>query len=559
MAHAVELLSPCGSYAALEAAVYAGADAVYIGGKLFNARMGAKNFENDDILRAVGFCHDNGVRLFVTLNTVIYDRAMGGALEYAAFLYHAGVDALIVTDLGLISAIRTALPDFELHASTQMMGNNLAAARFVNEMGLTRMVAARELSEKNLRTLCSASPVEIEAFVHGALCASQSGGCLMSSMIGGRSGNRGECAQPCRLPYNGAYPLSLRDNCLASHMRSLLACNVKSLKIEGRMKSPAYVYGVTAKYRELIDSERDATKGETASLASLFSRSGFTDGYFTGEKKSMTGVRTDENKESSRMANVGKKRNFHREPIVIRREKAENITLPGVKTKKARVMNTARFSDASQIPDAHGFDIVYLPLEKYTPRANGIILPPVIPDDEYESVRQKVQEAKKAGAVHILFCNIGQIELALGSGMEMHCDYRFNICNSLSAAFMERYGDVMLSPELTLPQIRDIRRDKAVIVYGRIPLMTLENKTGKKVLADRRGVRFPVVLEGGREVVYNSVPVYMADKKSALEGAGITNRHFIFSVESKAEIEKILEAYKKSLPAKAEITRIKAK
>lgn len=297
MAHAAELLAPCGSYAALEAAVYAGADAVYIGGKLFNARMGAKNFDNDSIERAVGFCHERGVRLYVALNTVIYDRVMREAVEYAVFLYNAGVDALIVSDIGLISAIRAAIPDFELHASTQMVGNNLAAARYVYEMGLTRMVAARELSEENIRTLCGLSPVEIEIFVHGALCASQSGGCLMSSMIGGRSGNRGECAQPCRLPYNGEYPLSLRDNCLASHMRSLFSCNVSSFKIEGRMKSPAYVYGVTAKYRELIDSQRDAAKGEVASLAALFSRSGFTDGYFTGRKEAMTGVRTDENKE----------------------------------------------------------------------------------------------------------------------------------------------------------------------------------------------------------------------------------------------------------------------
>ncbi len=561
MAKDVELLSPCGSFAALEAALKAGADAIYLGGKNFNARMGAKNFEREDIIRAVKLCHEKGVRLFVALNTVIYDRAMDKAMEYAYFLYNAGVDALIVCDMGLVFCLRRALPDFELHASTQMAGNNLAAARFLCNEGFSRMVAARELSYKNLRTVCTESPIETEVFVHGALCASQSGGCLLSSVIGGRSGNRGECAQPCRLPYNGEYPLSLKDNCLAAHVKELIECGANSFKIEGRMKSPAYVYGVTAAYREFIDEKRNANEKEISSLASLFSRDGFTDGYFTGEMKNMRGVRNDANKRTAREASVGRGRDFNRKPIVINREKAEKTERFSVcaAKRKVRKMNTARFQNASQIPDIDFFDIIYLPLDNFCEKANGVILPPVVPDDEYQGVKEKIEQAKKRGAKHLLFCNIGQIELALESGLDLHCDFRFNVTNSYSAAFMEKYGDVMLNPELTLPQIRDIKGDKAVIVYGRLPVMTLENTTGKKVLCDRRGARFPVFREGGREIVYNSVPVYMADKGKELDAAGITNRHFIFSVESKKEVQAIVCAYKKSLPSKSAFTRIKAK
>ncbi len=560
MVSGIELLSPCGSFAALEAAVKAGADAVYLGGKNFNARMGAKNFEDGDIVRAVRLCHEKGVRVFVTLNTAVFDRTADRVMEYACFLYNSGVDALIVSDLGLISCLRRTLPDFELHASTQMAGNNLAAARFLYGEGISRMVAARELNRKNLRTLCAHSPIETEVFIHGALCASQSGGCLMSSAIGGRSGNRGECAQPCRLPYNGGYPLSLKDNCLAAHITELMEFGVKSLKIEGRMKSPAYVYGVTAAYRGLIDGKRNATQKEISSLAALFSRDGFTDGYFTGEKKNMRGVRAESNKRTAKAAGVGGGRDLHREPIILNRETAvKKETFTPCAGRKARRMNTARFQSTAQIPDSDFFDIIYLPLDKFCEGANGVILPPVVPDDEYRDVKEKIEKAKEKGAEHILFCNIGQIELALGSGLELHCDYRFNITNSYSAVFMEKYGDVMLSPELTLPQIRDIRCDKAVIVYGRLPLMTLEDPTGKKVLCDRRGVRFPVLTEGGREIVYNSVPVYMADKGGALDAAGITNRHFIFSTESKKEVQSVIYAYKKSQPPKSAFTRIKTK
>lgn len=297
---APELLAPAGSPEALRAAVAAGADAVYLGGGAFNARMGAKNFTKDELSAAVSLCHAHGVRVYATLNTLVRDRELYYALCQAEQFYLVGADALIVTDLGLAQLLRCYFPDLPLHASTQAGGHGTLGAKYLAAAGFTRMICARELSLSNLRALCSGSPVEIEVFVHGALCVSISGQCLMSSMIGGRSGNRGECAQPCRLPYSGCYPLSLKDLCLAAHMTELIDSGVASLKIEGRMRSPGYVYNVTSIYKRLIDERRDATESEIRFLSDVFSRSGFTDAYFTGDVyKSphlMLGTRTEADK-----------------------------------------------------------------------------------------------------------------------------------------------------------------------------------------------------------------------------------------------------------------------
>ena len=197
-----ELLSPAGDMECLYAAVAGGADAIYVGGKRFGARAFAKNFDIEELSRAVNYCHLHGVKLYVTLNTLIEDKEMSDAVEYAAELYKIGVDALIVADLGVVSAIKRHVPDFELHASTQMSVHNSLGAEEISSFRLQRVVLARELSLKNIKTAGENSPCEIEVFLHGALCVCHSGQCLFSSMLGGRSGNRGECAQPCRLPYN---------------------------------------------------------------------------------------------------------------------------------------------------------------------------------------------------------------------------------------------------------------------------------------------------------------------------------------------------------------------
>lgn len=560
-----ELLAPAGSPEALDAALAGGADAVYIGGTLFNARMNAKNFERPALLQAVEKCHRSGAKLYVTLNTLVLDRQMKDALDFAAFLYGAGVDALIVADLGLSLEIHRRLPDFPLHASTQMSGHNAEAARFLHTLGFERMVCARELSGENIRQLVQNSPIEIEAFVHGALCVCHSGQCLFSSIVGGRSGNRGECAQPCRLPYNGKYPLSLKDNCLAGHLQELTKMGVASLKIEGRMKSADYVYAVVSTYRRLLDENRDATGEEIGRMKEVFSRSGFTDGYFTGRiSNEMLGTRTKENMQESekirltRTALPSARSPYELHRVLPLTEEPYRILKNPPPPKKRR---SARFYRVSSIPENAQRELseIYLPLDIFDgKKANGVLFPPVIPDLELPLVKEKLQKARAAGAIHALIGNIGQIALAKELGFRLHGDYRLNVTNSSAAAFYENlFEDLILSPELILPQVRDIGGEKSFIVYGRLPLMTLEKPLGTDFLRDRRNAVFPVLQEGKRSLVFNSLPIYMGDRMKLLKEAGIYNEHYIFSTEGPKECETVLNYYQKGLPTKREVRRIK--
>lgn len=562
-----ELLSPAGSREALEAAIEGGADAVYFGGTMLNARMNAKNFDREGLASAVALCHENGVKAYITLNTQVYDREMKSALEYADFLRRAGADALIIADPGLAILIKDHIPNLELHASTQMTVHSTDGANVLYNSGFSRVVAARELSYGNIKSLCANTPAEIELFVHGAICVSCSGQCLMSAMLGGRSGNRGECAQPCRMIYSGGYPLSLKDMCLAGHIPELISTGVRSLKIEGRMKSPSYVYGVTKIYRRLLDNKRNATRDEMNELARLFSRGGFTDGYFTERIGSeMLGVRTGKDISDSHSAgffHASKKTTDHTEIDTTPAALPDKLPFPPKKPSK-KAITTARFRSASQIPDSHEFAHIYLPLSKYESVADGVLLPPVIFDSELDNVKKRLETAVKRGARHIMICNIGQIHLTSEFGLIPHGDHRFNTFNTFSAEYFASLGgleSLILSAELTLPQIRDIYfKDetlKGAIVYGRYPLMLLEKPIGKPSLRDTRGAVFPILPEDSRDILYNSVPLYMADQLDRLNKAGIEERHMIFSDESRGNVMKVLYAYRNGVIPKEPVRRLK--
>ncbi|MHB1153096.1 MAG: U32 family peptidase [Eubacteriales bacterium] len=577
-----ELLAPCGSAESLDAAILGGADAVYLGGTAFNARINARNFSSDALRDAVIRCHASGVKVYITLNTQIYDREMNDALRYAAFLYEAGADALIVADLGLVSLIRRYIPGIPLHASTQVSGHSAAAAAALSKLGFSRMVCARELSAENIRELVKNSPLEIEMFVHGALCVSHSGQCLLSYVMGGRSGNRGECAQPCRLSYNGTYPLSLRDACLAPHIPEIIDSGVVSLKIEGRMKPPEYVYEVTSVYRRLIDANRSASADELKRLSSVFSRSGFTDGYYKNKITGMMlGVRSERDKAATSSVKTGFKcvdRSF--DVIRIQERRADipvKIEIARIKPNSAgQPRNTARFATADQITGGSFFEIVYLPLgcyQKTADNVNGVVLPAVITDLETEETVRQLKKAFDNGARYALAGNIGHIESAQNIGFTVFGDFRLNIFNSFSAAVYASLGGVILSPELTLPQIRDINiagenscalaqkvacmKKKGVIVYGRLPVMLLEKPVGAAVLRDRTNACFPVIQSAGRELLLNSVPVYMADKIESLDRSGINDRHFMFTSESRREAAAVVEAYKNGASPSGHVKRIK--
>ena len=296
----IELLAPVGSFDALKAAVQNGANAVYLGGKDFSARASANNFDREELIEAVKYAHIRDVRVFVTTNTLIKQDEIEDFVEYAKFLYDIDVDALIMQDIGVAMLIHELLPDFELHASTQMVAHSLEDVQYLESVGFKRVVLARELTVDEIKYICDNTNVDIEIFVHGALCVCYSGGCLMSSMIGNRSGNRGRCAQPCRQKYtmidistgeeihsNGDYLLSTRDLNTIEDVDKIIETGVLSLKIEGRMKKPEYVATVINSYRNAID-EYQATKKVNIStetmedLYTIFNRK-FTKGLILGE------------------------------------------------------------------------------------------------------------------------------------------------------------------------------------------------------------------------------------------------------------------------------------
>lgn len=292
----IELLAPGGSKESIYAAVQGGADAIYMGGSKFSARAYANNFNEEELIEVVNYCHIYNVKVYIAFNTVIKEEELDEALEYGKFLYEIGVDAIITQDMGLFKIIKEAIPDFEIHASTQMTIHNGEGALFLKNEGFQRIVLSRELSLDEIRYISKDLDIETEIFVHGALCISYSGQCLMSSVIGGRSGNRGRCAQPCRLPYTiisksrgqsrEGYLLSPKDTCTIEEIKSLVESGTSSLKIEGRMKKPEYVSGVVTTYREAIDSVYDNKKFDIAPkkvmLNQLFNREGFSKAYLKG-------------------------------------------------------------------------------------------------------------------------------------------------------------------------------------------------------------------------------------------------------------------------------------
>lgn len=291
----VELLAPAGNYESLIGALNAGADAVYLGGEKFGARAFAENFTTDQLVEGIQYAHLLGKKIFLTINTLVKEKEFGELYGYILPFYEAGLDAVIVQDLGVFEYVKTVFPDMELHVSTQMTVTGVYGAKLLADMGADRIVPARELSLEEIKDIKKESGLDIETFVHGAMCYCYSGQCLFSSFLGGRSGNRGKCAQPCRLPYTVSdagkqskpfYPLSLKDMCTIEQLPKLLEAGIDSFKIEGRMKKPEYVAGVTAIYRKYIDMYYDnpaaykVSRKDLDILRTLYIRSEILDGYY---------------------------------------------------------------------------------------------------------------------------------------------------------------------------------------------------------------------------------------------------------------------------------------
>ena len=318
-----ELLAPAGSYEGLQAVVKAGADAVYIGGSMFGARAYANNPQQEEMLEAIDYAHIHGKQIYLTVNTLLKNKELYGQLyDYLAPYYQQGIDAVIVQDLGVLSFLKKEFPNLPIHASTQMAVTGAKGAGLLKEAGVSRIVTARELSLKEIHEIYQETGIEIESFVHGALCYCYSGMCLFSSMLGGRSGNRGRCAQPCRLPYTAykgkqqisqeeqSYLLSPKDMCTVDILPEILQAGVYSLKIEGRMKRPEYAAGVTAIYRKYLDlyeknpKNYEITTEDRQMLLDLYQRDGFNQGYyhFHNGKEMMAVVNQKEQNKKQKIA-----------------------------------------------------------------------------------------------------------------------------------------------------------------------------------------------------------------------------------------------------------------
>ena len=308
-----EVLAPVGSWEMLEAAVRSGADAIYLGASDFNARRNAQNFSKEELKQAIEYCHICGVKVYLTLNTVLREKELETAIECAKQAAEFGIDAFIVADLGIARLLKKALPETPLHASTQMTVHSPAALPLLKKMGFSRVVLSREMDKKSITQFCKKAKelsIETELFIHGALCMCMSGQCYLSSVLGGRSGNRGLCAQPCRLPFmvqNGTgHDLSLKDLSLMDYLGELSEIGVDSFKIEGRMKRPEYVAAAVTTAKGILQNKNvDKLRLD---LQQIFSRSGFTDGYYTDKTgRDMFGIRTKEDVKNT--ANVY--RNLH--------------------------------------------------------------------------------------------------------------------------------------------------------------------------------------------------------------------------------------------------------
>ncbi|MDD2268407.1 MAG: U32 family peptidase [Eubacteriales bacterium] len=591
-----ELLAPAGSFEAVCAAVYSGCNAVYLGGKGFNARANASNFELDEMKRAADLCRLFKVKLYITMNTILYDRELRAALRYASELAEKiSPDAFIIQDIGFASMLHKNLPDMPLHASTQMRLHSADASDLLKEIGITRIVLAREMNLSDIKK-AAASGVETEVFVHGALCVSQSGGCLMSSMIGKRSGNRGECAQPCRLPYKSAnrFPLSLKDLCLAGSVTKLMDSGVTSLKIEGRMKSPDYVAGVVSVYRRLIDKKRDATKEEMLYLDRLFSRQGFTDGYlFSKPGRNMFGYRTETDKITSKESS--KKLDYY--PLLKSRPEFCNQppspTVYTINEPQDKVIDYIKplnydvFRFYGDIPKDIKFPepaaYIDIPLWKINKiphdYAKGnikirVIMPAVCTDSDKAVVVKLLSNAKDEGISDLVITNLSQLNLCDGMGFSLHGDIALNAVNELTLDFYkDKLSTIALSPEVGIGALKSMKKPLPVelVVYGKLPLMYTENciiesaenkncdrnRTNCKfMLTDRTGAVFPIFREyAHRNVIFNSVPLYLLDKKKELKQCGISGKIYLFTDEKSDKIKSVIKMGEQSSTAVKPFTR----
>ena len=538
----IELLAPAGSLPNLKAAVYSGADAVYLGMSRFNAREYAMNFNSAYLKEAIKICKSNNVKVYLAANTLVKNSEISDFFKQMKYAYEQGIDSVIIQDPSFIEIIRKSFPGLRVHMSTQAGIMNSYHANLFNA---DRIILARELDKKNIEMLRAKCGKELEIFVHGALCACISGSCLFSSLLGGRSGNRGKCAQPCRKRYNNSFLFSARELCLIDKLPEIIRLGINSLKIEGRMRTPFYTATATAVYREAIDSYYNGKFQVTSEmrklLESAFSRE-FTEGKLSNQEVFNT-------KRAEGFSNI-KEQFYEVKSKAINFEKREAmLEIPEAKLKNSekkqlivRVYNEKEALIASKYADIICIDLFDENFNELRKKAAGkpvyAVTPRIMFDEDIVKIDEKIRHLKPDG---IIAGNLGILNMNFD--IPIILDYNLNCFNDIQIGYYEKLGaKPIISPELSIKELENFKnKNFAVLVHGKIRLMTLAHKIPEGKIIDEKGFNFYIkAIPRGVEVI-NEKELGLFNKTRNLIKAGI-NQLYI-DTESDSHYEEILKIY----------------
>ncbi len=547
----IELLSPVGSLPNLKAAIAGGADAVYLGMSKFNAREYARNFNQDYLKEAVNLCKSNNVKLYLTMNTLVKNSELQEFIDYIKYAYEQGIDAVIIQDPGFISIIKNNFPKLDIHMSTQAGIMNSNHANLFS--GVESINLARELNKKNIEFIRKKYKKNIEIFVHGALCACISGSCLFSSLLGGRSGNRGKCAQPCRKLYNGAFLLSTKELCLIDHLPEIIKLGINSIKIEGRMRTPFYTYTTASIYRKAIDSFYNGNFKITfkmkQELSDAFSRE-FTEGKFTD--KFIFNM-----KQASGTSNVRERiYEVESKPIILEKRTCSSNLLE-VKSRSSsgkklivRVYNEKDALVADKYADIICLDMFHKDFEKIKKQLSKplyALTPRIMFDSDLEKIKSKIKKLNPDG---LLAGNLGIVNMNLG--IPIILDYNSNCFNDLQLAYYESLGTKpIISPELSLKEFESFKnKDFIVFSHGKIRVMTLAHDLIEKKITDERGFNFYVKKIFNGVEILNEKELGMFNKLRTLIKSGINQLYIDTESNKNCSIKEILDLYRQILEGK---------
>ncbi len=537
-----ELLCPAGSFPCLKAAVASNADAVYLGMQNFSARAHATNFNYGYLKKAVQICKSNNVNLYLTMNTSVKNSEIKDFFKQLDSAYVNGIDAVIIQDPSFIQPIKNTYPDLKVHMSTQTgVLNSNHAALFTQS---DRINLARELSKESILSIRKNFNKELEMFVHGALCVCISGSCLFSSFLGGRSGNRGQCAQPCRKLFDDEYYLSTKELCLIDKLEEIKKVGINSIKIEGRMRTPYYVATVTSLYRRALGTNNfQLNNEELKKLNTAFSRE-FTHGRFLSEN-------VFNRKQAHGFSKIKKEEyNVKTKEIIINRT-PKKIKLPQITkkvSKKQLLVKVYNEKDAINASD-NGADVVYMDLfnphflkTKQKIKALYAATPRIMFDSDKKEVEEKIKSVRPAG---IFAGNLGILSMNLN--LPVHLDYNCNCFNEISLIYYQDMGAFpIISPELSIPELTEFKnKDFGVFIHGKIRLMTLAHQLNKPEISDKKGTFIINKIRNGSEVI-NNKELGLFNKIRPLIKSDINS----FYIDTDNNVREVVSIYKQILDGK---------